>query len=64
MTRSLRPAPADAGIRISAALMALRVARNNAARADCPQTLKKIRAALKSAEGAKRHLARRMEVHS
>lgn len=62
MTRSLRPAPPDAPVHMTATLAALRRARDNAARADCPQTLKKIRAALKSAEGAKRHLARRMEV--
>lgn len=64
MTRSLRPAPPDARGHMTAMLAALRVARDNAARADCPQTLRKIRTALKSAEGARRHLARRLEVRS
>jgi hypothetical protein len=59
MTRSIAPAPADADVHLEQVILSLKVARHHAGLARCPATLRKIRSALKSAEGAKRHLAQR-----
>lgn len=60
MGRTLRPATPAAHAHLKTTLTALRTARASAAKAECPQTLKKIRSALKSAEGAERHMTRRL----
>jgi hypothetical protein len=60
VARSIRPAtPADA-LHVEQVVLCLRVARHHASLARCTATLAKIRTALKSAEGAKRRLARRL----
>ncbi len=46
---------------LASALSYLKDAREEAIFADCPSLLKKIRSAIKSAEGAKRHMERRRE---
>jgi DNA-directed RNA polymerase subunit RPC12/RpoP len=48
------------GIELRMALDLLKNARDHARRAKCPRTLKKIRSAIKSAEGAARHLKNRL----
>ncbi|MEQ9135740.1 MAG: hypothetical protein RLO51_11065 [Thalassobaculum sp.] len=58
--RRLRPATPDQQSQLHAALTALQTARDKIRGADCPNTLKKIRRALKSAEGAERHMRRRV----
>jgi uncharacterized FAD-dependent dehydrogenase len=47
-------------IELRIALELLRNARDHVGRAKCPRTLKKIRSAIKSAEGAQRHLKQRV----
>lgn len=54
------PATADQWIAIGDAIEALKLARDKARYADCPQLLKAIRKALKSADGARRHVDRRL----
>ena len=58
--RGIRPATERQSIALQIAIERLRDARDHAMHADCPLTLKKVRAALKSAEGARRHMARRL----
>lgn len=62
--RRLRPATPEHQAQLLAALAALQTARDQIRGADCPNTLKKIRRALKSAEGAQRHMRRRLAVHA
>lgn len=57
--RTLRPATPRQHGRLKDAIAYLREARKCVADADCPSTLKKLRSALKSAEGAERHMIRR-----
>lgn len=57
--RKLRPATPRHGRRLLDAEMYLHEARKCLIDADCPGTLKKVRSAIKSAEGAKRHMERR-----
>lgn len=59
MPRQLRPATADQRARVTAVLIRLRAAREDAKAAGCPQLLDAIRHALKSADGARRHVQRR-----
>jgi hypothetical protein len=58
--RGVRPATNRQAIALDLAIARLQDARAQALAADCPSTVKKIRAALKSAAGAKRHMARRL----
>ncbi len=58
--RKVRSATPRQSIDLDVVVARLRDARDYANRADCPATLKKIRSALKSAEGAQRHMARRL----
>jgi DNA-directed RNA polymerase subunit RPC12/RpoP len=58
--RSSSPDPPRAQIELRIALELLRNARDHVGRAKCPRTLKKIRSAIKSAEGAQRHLKQRV----
>ena len=60
MSRVLRPATAEAGVHLEEVARCLRAARRHERAAACPATLRKLQSALKSAEGAKRHLARRL----
>lgn len=59
MARSIKPAsPADPA-RVARAVALLREARDLLAAADCPQSLARVRAAIRSADGARRHVDRR-----
>lgn len=58
--RKVRPASQRQAVDLMVVLERLRDARDHAKRADCPSTLRRIRSALKSAEGAQRHMARRL----
>ena len=60
MPRAIRPAVPEDGARVEQVVLCLKVARHHARLAGCPATLRKLQSALKSAEGAKRHLARRL----
>jgi hypothetical protein len=60
--RTIRPAKPDDGTHLEQVMLCLKVARHHARLAECPATLRKIRSAIKSAEGAKRHMARRLDV--
>ena len=62
MARTIRPAKPDDGVHLEQVVLCLKVARHHARLAKCPATLRKIRSAIKSAEGAKRHMARRFDV--
>ncbi|QNE07802.1 hypothetical protein [Croceicoccus marinus] len=57
--RQIRPASAEESDAADAVIVALRTARDLARKAGSPRTLDRIRQALKSAEGAKRHVAHR-----
>jgi hypothetical protein len=46
---------------VDEAIRLLHVARAYLIRAKCPQTLRKVRSAIKSAEGARRHIERRVQ---
>ena len=61
MARTLRPATLETGLHLENMVLCLQAARQHARAAGCPATLRKIRSALKSAEGARRHLGRRIE---
>lgn len=56
----LKPATPDNAIQLDNALAALRKSLVWCKGADCPQTANAIRRAIKSAEGAKRHMYRRV----
>ena len=60
MARGIRPAKPDDGVHLEQVVLCLKVARHHAKIAECPATLRKIRSAIKSAEGAKRHLTMRI----
>lgn len=60
MTRKLKPATPRQRQRLKEALLFLVEARKCVVDADCPATLRKVRSALKSAEGAARHMDRRV----
>ncbi len=62
--RNLRPATTDQAANLLNALEAMRTARRLIGKADCPQSKKRLDAALKSAEGALRHMRRRLDVHA
>ncbi|MDF2621786.1 MAG: hypothetical protein K0S00_4445 [Xanthobacteraceae bacterium] len=55
----LRPATNEQRIRAKAAEFRLRAALEDAEAADCPKLAHSIRSALKSADGARRHMERR-----
>jgi hypothetical protein len=57
--RTIRPATTDAFVKVDVAIGFLRSARTLLESADCPQALEKVRAAIKSAEGARRHVQHR-----
>jgi hypothetical protein len=59
--RALQPATPEDAAHVEQVVLCLRVARHHARLAGCTATLSKIRRALKSAEGARRHVARRIE---
>ena len=58
--RRLRPPPVMAEHDLGCAIGALHLARDHAIAADCPALAGAIRRALKSADGARRHLDRRI----
>jgi hypothetical protein len=58
--RRLRPATSRQAVALEVVVARLRDARDQARVADCPATLRKICSALKSAEGARRHMTRRL----
>jgi hypothetical protein len=60
MSNVICPATARNQTDLRIALELLKNARNHAHRARCPRTLKKIRSAIKSAEGAARHMHHRL----
>ncbi len=62
--RPVRPANLRQAVDLQIVLERLRDARDKAQQAQCPATLKKILSALKSAEGAQRHMARRLPAAS
>jgi hypothetical protein len=64
MARTIRPAKPDDGVHLQQVVLYLKVARHHARPAGCPATLRKILSAIKSAEGAQRHLAHRYQVAS
>ncbi len=55
----LRPATNEQRIRAKAAEFRLRAALEDAEAADCPKLAHRIRRAIKSADGARRHIERR-----
>ena len=55
----IRPATREQEAGVAVAIEALKNARNCLRVSDCPQALAKTRAALRSAEGAQRHMQRR-----
>lgn len=59
MTRHLRPATHGQTMLMDEAISLLRIAVNKLKCADCPKALEKTRLALKSAEGAQRHMRHR-----
>lgn len=59
--RKIKPAGDFELLALDACIARLKQARNNATSANCPQTLKAIRRALKSAEGAMRHMTHRLQ---
>jgi predicted nucleic acid-binding Zn-ribbon protein len=58
--RTPTPTTARTETQVALVIAYLKNARDNAKAAACPQTVKKIRSALKSAEGARRHMERRL----
>ena len=58
--RPLRSASERQAIDLKIAIAKLKDARDHLKKAGCPSTLRKVRSALKSAEGAGRHMARRL----
>jgi hypothetical protein len=58
--RRIRPATERQSIDLQIVVARLKDARDYAKRADCSGSLKKIRSALKSAEGAQRHMIHRL----
>ena len=61
MSRPLRPATLQTGLHVENLVLCLQAARQHALQAGCPATLRKVLSAIKSAEGARRHLARRLD---
>lgn len=57
----LKPATTQQAARLNGAVACLRLAQKELAAADCPRTMAKLRGVLKSAEGAVRHMQRRVE---
>ncbi|WP_428031527.1 hypothetical protein [Ancylobacter sp.] len=55
----LRPATSEQRSRAAAAAFRLRAALEDAEAADCPKLAQSIRRAIKSADGARRHIERR-----
>ncbi len=56
----LRPAQPDDRNRLDAAIQYLKEARDLSSDAGCPKVATKIKSALKSADGARRHMERRV----
>lgn len=61
MSRKLAPAKGMESICLVYAIDHLRRARHAMAGADCPKAMAAIRRALRSAEGAERHMRRRVD---
>jgi len=59
MTRDMRPATNDQAVHLANALELLRKARGWLTAADCPKAMGALQAAIKSAEGAQRHMRHR-----
>jgi len=59
MTRDIRPATDDQAIHLANAIKLLRKARGWLTAADCPKAMEALQAAIKSAEGAQRHMRHR-----
>ena len=59
MTRDIRPATDDQAIHPANAIKLLKKARGWMTAADCPRAMEALQAALKSAEGAQRHMRHR-----
>jgi len=57
--RPIRPIAIDTRSNVQAALRHLRIARDLLNKADCPRALEKTRAAIRSADGADRHVQHR-----
>jgi hypothetical protein len=60
MPRSIKPATNDNAICLANAIKALKGAREWMQAADCPKAMEALRDALKSAEGAQRHMRHRL----
>lgn len=60
MARNIQPATPDQAICLDNALAAMRKAREWMKAANCPKALEALDSALKSAEGAKRHMGHRV----
>ncbi len=60
MPRKLKPATVLQRARLDLAITQLASVRKLIAEADCPRTLKKVENAIRSAEGARRHIQRRI----
>ncbi len=58
--RTIRPATAIGAAQIESALMRLRHARRLLRFADCPRAVRAVSIALKSVEGAQRHMRHRV----
>lgn len=61
MARTIKPATWDQAANVEMALADLRSARARLKAADCPQAARKVRSALKSADGALRHVRHRLQ---
>lgn len=60
MAKKLRPATQAQRVHLNSAIDHLETARDLLKMADCPGPLKRVRAALKSADGARRHMRNRV----
>jgi hypothetical protein len=58
--RILKPASDTQAAALGRALQYLKLARSCLAYAECPAALDKVRSAIKSVEGAERHMGRRL----
>lgn len=59
MTKRIRPATPTTVDNVDAAIVLIRLARDHLEVADCPKSMQKLRALLRSVEGAKRHAEHR-----
>jgi len=58
--REIRPATPEGRLALAYALKSLRDARDWLRKADCPKAMEAVQAAIKSTEGAERHMAHRL----